>query len=275
MLTFLRKIRKSLLESSPAQSTAPSRGSMRRYILYAIGEISLLVIGILIALSINNWNQNNIDRKEEQRILSTINTEIKTLSWQVGRGLATYNDILSSSKLLLHWINDPVENYDKDSIDYHLAVITNRWMFGKGNITNVYDALAGAGELGLIQSDSLRNTLAMVDRQILLLSVYEEFQTKFEDNQLFPFLNDHIDGVKIDSNRSTYVKNKWDMDHVNTELNIKQGRFPTRTDVLFNSQKCSNLLTSHIKNTAALIPIYERLNEYIEQINLQNKVNDN
>jgi hypothetical protein len=248
---------------------------MRKYILYAIGEISLVVIGILIALSINNWNQNNIDRKEEQRILSTIDNEMKTMSWQVNRGLKTYEDILFSSKHLLYWINDPDENYKIDSIDYHLAVITNRWMFGKGNITNVYDALAGAGELGLIQSDSLRNTLSMVDRQILLLSVYEEFQTKFEDNQLFPFLNDRIDGVKIASNRSTYVKNKWGMDPVNTELSMKQGRFPTKTGVLIKSQKFSNLLTSHIKNTAALIPIYERLNDYIDQINSQNKVKAN
>ena len=47
MLTFLRKIRKSLIES----------GIARKYLLYAIGEIALVVIGILIALQINNWNE--------------------------------------------------------------------------------------------------------------------------------------------------------------------------------------------------------------------------
>jgi hypothetical protein len=53
MLTFLRKIRWSLLES----------GSARKYIFYAIGEIALVVIGILIALQINNWNEWKKDRK--------------------------------------------------------------------------------------------------------------------------------------------------------------------------------------------------------------------
>ncbi len=59
MLTFLRKIRKSLIES----------GSTRKYFLYAIGEITLVVIGILIALQINNWNES---RKNHERIRENV-----------------------------------------------------------------------------------------------------------------------------------------------------------------------------------------------------------
>ena len=49
MLTFFRRIRKGLLGS----------GKARKYLLYAIGEIALVVIGILIALQINNWNEDS------------------------------------------------------------------------------------------------------------------------------------------------------------------------------------------------------------------------
>lgn len=62
MLTFLRRIRRSLIES----------GSARKYLLYAIGEIALVVIGILIALQINNWNEWRKDRKKEKIILNDI-----------------------------------------------------------------------------------------------------------------------------------------------------------------------------------------------------------
>jgi bacteriorhodopsin len=51
MLTFFQKIIKSLIESS----------STKKYVLYAIGEIALVVIGILIALQINNWNEAKKD----------------------------------------------------------------------------------------------------------------------------------------------------------------------------------------------------------------------
>jgi hypothetical protein len=65
MLTFLRKIRRSLLQSDSTQKPASPvsggqslwRRATGRYILYAIGEIALVVIGILIALQINNWNE--------------------------------------------------------------------------------------------------------------------------------------------------------------------------------------------------------------------------
>jgi hypothetical protein len=47
-------------------------GNARRYTIYALGEIALVVIGILIALQINNWNTDNKDRLEERKILIEI-----------------------------------------------------------------------------------------------------------------------------------------------------------------------------------------------------------
>ena len=49
-----------------------------KYILYAIGEIILVVIGILIALQINNWNQIKTDRKVEQQYISSLIEDAKT-----------------------------------------------------------------------------------------------------------------------------------------------------------------------------------------------------
>ncbi|MDA0350457.1 MAG: DUF6090 family protein [Verrucomicrobia bacterium] len=62
MLTFLRKIRRSLIET----------GSVQKYLLYAIGEIALVVIGILIALQINNWNEERKESILEQEYLARL-----------------------------------------------------------------------------------------------------------------------------------------------------------------------------------------------------------
>lgn len=70
MLTFLRRIRKSLIES----------GSAQKYLLYAIGEIALVVIGILIALNINN---NNLKNQQEKKIVSLLNTILSDLSTDI------------------------------------------------------------------------------------------------------------------------------------------------------------------------------------------------
>jgi Family of unknown function (DUF6090) len=56
MIKFFRKIRQKNMEA----------GKIKNYLLYAIGEIVLVVIGILIALQINNWNEAYKDRQLEE-----------------------------------------------------------------------------------------------------------------------------------------------------------------------------------------------------------------
>ena len=60
MIKFFRKIRQKLL----------SENKFSKYLIYAIGEIVLIVIGILIALQINTWNQNRLDNEKQQIILN-------------------------------------------------------------------------------------------------------------------------------------------------------------------------------------------------------------
>ncbi len=67
MLTLLRQIRKSLIQS----------GSARKYILYAIGEILLVMVGILLALQVNNWNEQ---RKDGRQYLKYINGLIEDVN---------------------------------------------------------------------------------------------------------------------------------------------------------------------------------------------------
>ena len=66
MITFFRKIRQKLLQQN----------RVTRYLVYALGEIFLVVIGILIALQINNWNEQNKNRIFEREILSLINENL-------------------------------------------------------------------------------------------------------------------------------------------------------------------------------------------------------
>ena len=67
MIKFFRKIRQKLL----------SENKFSKYLIYAIGEIILVVIGILIALSINNWNQKQQQKKVLNNIYATIKTDLQ------------------------------------------------------------------------------------------------------------------------------------------------------------------------------------------------------
>ena len=67
MIQFFRKIRFNLME----------KNKTGKYLKYAIGEIVLVVLGILIALQINNWNELNKERASEKIILNEIRDNLK------------------------------------------------------------------------------------------------------------------------------------------------------------------------------------------------------
>ena len=87
MLNFLRKIRRSLLES----------GSAGKYLLYAIGEIALVVIGILIALQINNWN-------EQRKKATTIHGHLQSLAKAVEQDVRELTISMEFSEARFHFI---------------------------------------------------------------------------------------------------------------------------------------------------------------------------
>ncbi|MBT8252612.1 MAG: hypothetical protein KJN68_01480, partial [Bacteroidia bacterium] len=67
MIKFFRKIRYRLMET----------GNTSKYLKYAIGEILLVVIGILIALQINNWNESQKMERKEQILLTQLKQEFE------------------------------------------------------------------------------------------------------------------------------------------------------------------------------------------------------
>ncbi len=69
MLGFLRRIRRSLIEE----------GHLRKYFVYAAGEILLVMIGILLALQVNNWNERSKERERQLENLAVLRTEILSI----------------------------------------------------------------------------------------------------------------------------------------------------------------------------------------------------
>ena len=70
MIKFFRKIRYNLIE----------KNKTGKYLKYAIGEIVLVVLGILIAISINNWNHNRKSNNLKQSYIENVKVELKSRS---------------------------------------------------------------------------------------------------------------------------------------------------------------------------------------------------
>ena len=176
MLTFLRKIRKTLIESGFAQ----------KYFIYAIGEIALVVIGILIALQINNWSENKKSTQKVNDILLEIRRDIENNIDQSHVENEIENRVIRSALIVLNNL-DHIKEYH-DSMDYHFMQ-SHHWGTASWKSSG-YETLKSVG-LDLIDSDSLKE--AIVDLyEISYSEVAEVMRTSegYSANMTAPILTD-------------------------------------------------------------------------------------
>jgi hypothetical protein len=155
MINFFRKIRKKMADDSKPL----------KYIRYAIGEIVLVVIGILIALQINNWNETRQIKKVEKEILNVLLEDLnsaKKFSEQYIKSEQSYLDIIEkilnndTIKIVLKSKNKTVEYFNKAFWDFEIQI----------PVINTYSDLKNAGKIAIIQNDSIRDRLSILESNI-------------------------------------------------------------------------------------------------------------
>lgn len=146
MIRFFRQIRQGLLTDN----------KFGKYLLYAVGEIILVVIGILVALSINNWNDEKKQRATEIHYLKNLKTDLQLNIAELNRYIGIRNSrIESATKVLEHYEGKPLRNL-KDFMENAVRV------YGWQRFTqqdNTFQELINSGNLALISNDSIKNGL--------------------------------------------------------------------------------------------------------------------
>jgi len=138
----------------PALPPASPTGRAARYFKYAIEEIILVVIGILIALQINNWNEQRKDRTKEQTLLVQLLEDYKAKLLQLDEKMATRERIILSGMSLLEAFDYP-ERANRDSVIKKLAVIGHDPTFDP-----ILNDLSSYENLRLIRHEKLRRLLS-------------------------------------------------------------------------------------------------------------------
>jgi len=166
-----------------------------KYFKYAIGEIILVVIGILIALQINTWNQNRQNRTQEQQILVQLLNEYENNLIQLNQKIFIRNETVSSSFKLLNYKNDEMLNVVVDSFNLHLSRLLWRPTFDPE--LGVSTELTSSGKLYLLTNTSLRNEITSFPSFISELREEEMVIYNQTEERLTPFIMEHYQLGKI------------------------------------------------------------------------------
>ena len=159
MIKFFRQIRQTIImENNKASRPATPAG---RYFKYAVGEIILVVIGILIALQINNWNEKRKQEDKTQNYYRQLLEDLHKDKVFVNQTIAKFEDQRKA-------YNDYLKTFNESSLtkeEMHRALLQlNSESYALDFNTSTIQALQNRGERGVIPP-RLRNKLVDLKRQ--------------------------------------------------------------------------------------------------------------
>lgn len=152
MLFTFKKIRQKLTAEN-------LQGSFSKYLLYALGEILLVVIGILLALQVNIWNQNRQKRDLEKSILLEIQKNLEEDLYEIGTDISGYQTVIDADSAIIRHFRSGLPFHDSIGALIHVAQMSPHVMA----LRSGYTLLESKG-IGIVSDDSLR---------VLITDLYE------------------------------------------------------------------------------------------------------
>jgi hypothetical protein len=194
-----------------------------KYFKYAIGEIVLVVIGILIALQINNWNENRLNSNKETAILANIHNEFLKNKIQLDTVVKQHKKVhdYCSKVIKLFPIKSKPEPATLDTLTIYMWDTYGGMTFDPSNSS--IDALTNTSSFDIIKNEKLRNLLISWNDLIEDYREEELYSKKYLWEQYDPYMSKHFDwdfNFKDDRNNfealqtlefEYYIKSRFDL----------------------------------------------------------------
>ena len=189
MLLSFKNIRRSFVTS----------GKSKKYFYYALGEILLVMIGILLALQVNNWNENRKERIVEHELLLNFKEEII-------KNMDLLNQAMSYSKISMRGARQVVEIYQLDHRDFSSSELDSllglcQWAWTYDPIMGVPISVRTSGQINIIQNGELRQFIASFEEMVRDVQEEGKLIREMIVNQFMPMAGEYVSS----NNRSHFI----------------------------------------------------------------------
>jgi hypothetical protein len=184
MIKFFRKIRQNFLQE----------GKTSMYFKYAIGEVLLVVIGILIALAINNSNEDRKSRELEVKYLKNLQTDIK-LELINNDSIIAYRAVAAKAAARLLDFKTLVTAFDVVELEITVNQVFSRVLFIPTN--NTYKELMSSGNLNYITNDAVKNLLLELDKMYVAINNGEHHMYREYEEYLYNVTINNVESLNL------------------------------------------------------------------------------
>jgi len=177
MIKFFRKIRQRLL----------TENKFSKYLIYAMGEIILVVIGILIALQINNWNENRVNNNLQKQLLATLKIEFSKNQELLTEATTKHQSVVR----LLEELNNTIAPEPQEISNKRLDSL----MFGLGWVPSyqpndgVLNSIISSGRISLIKNNEISSMIASWNSNLKDYHISVGFGEKQLFEEILPYIN--------------------------------------------------------------------------------------
>ncbi|MBT8269886.1 MAG: hypothetical protein KJN59_11755 [Bacteroidia bacterium] len=157
-----------------------SESKKSQYLKYAIGEIFLVVIGILIALQINNWNESRKLEKKETIYLNGLKADLEQSVKALNRVIKKTTRVSKGADTLAGMIKNHGSELSAVQIDSLTSNSSGFTVFMPSE--GVINDIIGSGKLDMIQNDGLRSKIASWEADLRMIREFEKLSKNAVDN---------------------------------------------------------------------------------------------
>ena len=185
-----------------------------KYFKYAIGEIVLVVIGILIALQINNWNENRKINKEELQLLESLHKEFTYNKNELERAIKRAQLIQKRCETILSNTGNremKLSKIESDSlINWGLTSIIT---YDPSN--GILENIISSGKIQIIKNEKLKNLLSSWNGFLNDVKEDETWAVNERNQFIFPFLykNSNYTSITSDGKQNSQIASGFDADY--------------------------------------------------------------
>jgi hypothetical protein len=226
-----------------------------KYLLYAIGEIILVVIGILIALQINNWNEVKKQENEAQTFIIRLSEEVSQNIEVTNREILVEQEQVEKTKSLLEMFSqsqDKISSREIDSLMF--AIISSNSINLK---MGTLEEGLNTGQVSFLSNSELKKKLYGLPAFFEEIKRLEILESEDINSNMVPYLYDHMNYKNMDNAFSEF------------NMNLKPSKFDTiENRELLNSLKFENLMDNRFYNTNKSLKNYKELLAELMSINV-------